>query len=67
LCGSSLILLQRYEEHGEELLSRIVTGNEILVFHYTPESKAWTDDLEAPPLSRQKEVQDSAVSRESDG
>jgi hypothetical protein len=37
------------------------------VFHYIPESKAWTDDLEASPLSRQKEVQDSAVSRESDG
>jgi hypothetical protein len=38
--GSSLMLLQRYEEHGEEFLSRIVTGDETWAFHYTPESKA---------------------------
>jgi hypothetical protein len=38
--GSSLILLQRYEEHGEAFLSRIVTGDETWVFHYTPESAA---------------------------
>jgi hypothetical protein len=37
--GSSLILLQRYNEHGEAFLSRIVT-DETWVFHYTPESKA---------------------------
>jgi hypothetical protein len=38
--GSSLMLLQRYEEHGEAFLSIIVTGDETWVFHYTPESKA---------------------------
>jgi hypothetical protein len=38
--GSSLMLLQRYEEHGEAFLSRIVTGDGTWVFHYTPESKA---------------------------
>jgi hypothetical protein len=38
--GSSLMLIQRYEEHGEAFLSRIVTGYETWVFHYTPESKA---------------------------
>jgi hypothetical protein len=38
--GSSLMLLQRYEEHGEAFLSRIFTGDETWVFHYTPESKA---------------------------
>jgi hypothetical protein len=34
------MILQRYEEHGEALLSRIVTGDEIWVFHYVPDSKA---------------------------
>jgi hypothetical protein len=38
--GSSLMILQHYEEHGEAFLSRIVTGYETWVFHYTPESKA---------------------------
>jgi hypothetical protein len=38
--GSSLMLLQRYEEHGEAFLSRTVTGDGTWVFHYTPESKA---------------------------
>jgi hypothetical protein len=38
--GSSLMLLRRYEEHGEAFLSRIVTGDKTYVFHYTPESKA---------------------------
>jgi hypothetical protein len=33
---SSLLLLQRYEEHGEALFSRTVTGDETWVFHYTP-------------------------------
>jgi hypothetical protein len=34
---SSLMLLQLYEEHGEAFLSRIITGDETWVFHYTPE------------------------------
>jgi hypothetical protein len=38
--GSSLMLLQHYEENGEEFLSIIVTEDETWVFHYTPESKA---------------------------
>jgi hypothetical protein len=38
--GSSLMLFQRYKEHSEAFLSRIVTGDETWVFHYTPESKA---------------------------
>jgi hypothetical protein len=38
--GWSLILLHRYEEHGEAFLSRIVTGDETWVFHYTPERNA---------------------------
>jgi hypothetical protein len=38
--GSSLMLLQRYEENGKAFLSRIVIGNETWVFHYTPKSKA---------------------------
>jgi hypothetical protein len=47
--GSSLMLIQRYEEHGEAFLSRIVTGDETWVFHYIPESKA-ESDLEASSL-----------------
>jgi hypothetical protein len=38
--ASSLMLLRRYEEHGEAFLSRIVTRDETWVFHYMPESKA---------------------------
>jgi hypothetical protein len=38
--GSSLMLLQSYEEHCEALLNRIVTGDGTWVFHYTPERKA---------------------------
>jgi hypothetical protein len=34
------MLLQRYEEHGDAVLSRIVTRGETWVFHYTPDSKA---------------------------
>jgi hypothetical protein len=34
------MLLQHYEEHGEALLNRIVTGDETWIFHYTSESKA---------------------------
>jgi hypothetical protein len=37
--GSSLMLLQRYEEHGEAFLRRTVT-DETWVLNYTPESKA---------------------------
>jgi hypothetical protein len=35
-----VMLLQRYEEHGEALLSTVVTTHETWVFHYTPEGKA---------------------------
>lgn len=35
----SLDNLQRYNEEGEEMLSRIVTGDETWVHHYQPESK----------------------------
>jgi hypothetical protein len=38
--GSSLMLLQRYEEHDEAFLSRTVTGHEAWVFQYNPENKA---------------------------
>jgi hypothetical protein len=38
--SSSLILLQRYKQHGEAFLCRIVTEDETWVFHYTPESRA---------------------------
>jgi hypothetical protein len=34
------MLLKHYEEHGEAFLSRIVTGNDTWIFHYTSERKA---------------------------
>jgi hypothetical protein len=37
---SFLVLLQHCEDHGEAFLSRILTGGETWVFHYTPGSKA---------------------------
>ena len=36
---ASLNLLQRYAEEGDNLLDRIITGDETWVLHYTPESK----------------------------
>jgi hypothetical protein len=38
--GSTLILLQHYEEHGKAFISRNVRGDETWVLHYTPDSKA---------------------------
>ncbi|GFX40019.1 uncharacterized protein TNCV_2273031 [Trichonephila clavipes] len=35
----SLDFLIRYEEEGDDMLSRIVTGDETWVSHITPESK----------------------------
>jgi hypothetical protein len=64
--GSSLIILQRCEEHGEAFLSRIVTGDETWFFHYTPESKTESMTWKHPHSSIKK-VQNSAVPRESDG
>jgi hypothetical protein len=61
--GSSFMLRECYKEHGEALLCRIITGDETSFLHYTPEDKA---EL-MTSLSSQKEVQDSAVFRESDG
>ena len=37
--GSALQFLSRYEEEGDNFLSRIVTGDETWVSHVTPESK----------------------------
>jgi len=37
--GSALTFLTRYAQEGDEFLDSIVTGDEILVFHHTPESK----------------------------
>ncbi len=44
---SSLDLLQRYQNDTENFLRRIVTGDEVWVYHYDPESKqesmAWVE------------------------
>jgi len=37
---TSLILLERYEEHGETFLRIIVTEDEAWFFRYSTESKA---------------------------
>ncbi|GFS22655.1 histone-lysine N-methyltransferase SETMAR [Elysia marginata] len=36
---TSAELLKHYEEEGEELIQRIVTGDESWIHHYNPESK----------------------------
>ena len=64
--ASSPMLLQRYEEHGEAFLRIIVTEDDlVLPLHHR--EQGCLDDLKASSISSQKEVQDSAVSRESDG
>jgi len=37
--GSALKFLTRYAQEGDEFLDSIVTGDELWVFHHTPESK----------------------------
>jgi hypothetical protein len=55
--GSSLMLLQRYEEHGEAFLSRIVTGDETWVFHYSPEGKSESMNPQSPVKKKFKTMQ----------
>jgi len=37
--GLSLQHLQRYQDEGDDMLSRIITGDESWVHHYEPEMK----------------------------
>ncbi|KAJ4451413.1 hypothetical protein ANN_02875 [Periplaneta americana] len=37
--GAALTFLQRYHDDGDEFLDRIVTGDEIWISHFTPETK----------------------------
>jgi hypothetical protein len=45
--ATSLTLLQRYVEEGQDILGRVVTGDWTWLFHYSDESKAdsmtWND------------------------
>lgn len=54
------MLLQCCKKHGKAFLSRIATGDETWVFHYTPESKAepmtWKHPL-SPGTKKVKTVQ----------
>ena len=34
-------LLARYEEEGNDFVSRIITGDELCFYYYQPESKQW--------------------------
>jgi hypothetical protein len=63
--GSSLMLLQLYEEHGEAFLSRIVIGDETWVLHYTAESKAESMTWKHPHSPVKNKFK--TVSRKSDG
>ncbi len=51
--GSALTFLTRYHEEGEQFLSRIVTGDETWIHHYTPTTKkdtmVWKTAEERPP------------------
>ena len=54
------MLLQHYERYGEAFLHGIITGDETLVFHYTPESKAdlvMCKHLHSPVKKKFKTVQ----------
>ncbi|KAJ4426958.1 hypothetical protein ANN_26757 [Periplaneta americana] len=37
--GAALTFLQRYHDHGDEFLDRIVTGDKTWISHFTPETK----------------------------
>jgi hypothetical protein len=60
--GSSVTPLQSYEEHGEAFLSKIVTGGETWVCHYTPESKVESMTWKHPhsPVKKKLKTNQSA-------
>ena len=51
--GAALSFLSSYQAEGEQLLQRVVTGDETWVYHYTPESKRssmeWVEKGGRPP------------------
>lgn len=51
--GAALSLLTAYEEEGDSLLRRVVTGDETWVYHYMPQSKRssmeWVEKGGRPP------------------
>jgi hypothetical protein len=58
LIGLSLQHLLRYADEGEDMLNRIVTGEESLVHHYQPESKCTSVQWKHPssPSTKKLEV-----------
>ncbi|GFW62971.1 uncharacterized protein TNCV_4453191 [Trichonephila clavipes] len=59
--SSSLDVLIRYEEEGDDMLRRTVTGEEIWVFDITPESKQQSMELATHILSLQGQSQTNVV------
>ena len=55
-------LLNRYNNEGEEFLSRVVTGNESWVHHYSPETKRQSLEWKHPssPVKKKFKIQLSA-------
>ena len=61
--GLSLQHLQRYKDEGDDMLSRIVTGDESLVHHYKPEMKCASMQWKHPssPAHKKFKVTPSAA------
>ena len=57
-----LHLLDRYNNEGEKFLSRIVTGDQMWVHHYKPESKRQSMEWKHPglPVKKKFKTQPSA-------
>ena len=55
-------MLNRYNNEGENFLRRIVTGDEIWVYHYEPESKRQSLEWKHPgsPVTKKFKIQASA-------
>ena len=54
-------LLARYEEEGNDFLSRIITGDESWFYYYQPKSKQWKRADSPPPTKLKQEKSERKV------
>jgi len=59
--GSTLKFLTRHAQEGDEFLDSTVTGDEIWVFHHTPESKQVTA-MASYTFPQNPEIQKTSIS-----
>ena len=64
---TSLDNLQRYKTEGEAMLERIVTGDETMGSSLSTGDKAGFKAMETQRISDSDQVQDCALSEQSDG